>query len=255
MISPFRYHRIQNEIHCGAHPTLKNYRFLQRLGFKTMISLLPEDPVNDLVEFCKFEKIIHCVYKVKAYKENVVLSSTIVNEILEKMIDVRNYPIYIHCLNGGNVTHQIIMCFRKLQTWTQSSISNEAIRYCDEIVKDEYEFVKGWDGEIRVPEGYLPAWLGELWWVGELVSHPTCRLLFATKKKRIKQNEKKSERGGNNVEYPPYIEQAWRRNDLLQFENSLLESLGLEIDRPMDDTNFSLALPSNVLSMLEHYTD
>lgn len=37
----------------GAYPVLRNFRHLSRLRLKTIVSLIPEPPSADLVEFAK----------------------------------------------------------------------------------------------------------------------------------------------------------------------------------------------------------
>jgi hypothetical protein len=251
MIIPFRFHILENAISVGGYPSLKNYRFMKRLALKTIIALLPEEPVLDLVEFCSSEEIQLVVYKSKYYKENVCLTVQQVNEIIEKLIDCRNFPIYMFCLNGCNVTHQIVMCLRKLQNWSMSSIKSEALRFCDEIVKDEYQFVKDWEGEIRVPEGNIPAWSNELWWLGDLVAHPSVRLKFSTEKKKSKKTDQFEKKYKQRIEYPPYV-------DLLEpisggtTLNSLLHSLSLELNPVQTSVgDFDSVLPKDVLDALE----
>lgn len=50
---PFRYGIVHTGIYRGAYPTLPNFRFLSRLQLKTIISLTPEDPINDLKAFAE----------------------------------------------------------------------------------------------------------------------------------------------------------------------------------------------------------
>jgi hypothetical protein len=50
---PFRYGRVSRLITRGSYPTLMNFRFLQRLRLHLIISLIPEGPSQDLIDFAK----------------------------------------------------------------------------------------------------------------------------------------------------------------------------------------------------------
>lgn len=71
------------------------------------------------------------------------------------------HPIYVHCLDGRNVTSLVMMCLRKLQNWNQKMIIKEAERYVEEFSQEDLDILKQWKGEIRVPEAqFIPRkWL------------------------------------------------------------------------------------------------
>jgi protein tyrosine/serine phosphatase len=54
---PHRFNMIDNSIYRGAYPVLPNYRFLSRLQLKTILSLVPEPPTEDLKQFCELASI------------------------------------------------------------------------------------------------------------------------------------------------------------------------------------------------------
>lgn len=145
------------------------------------MAVIPEKPTKDLQEFCEKQniKIIH--FKAPKYKETTSTTPEQVNSIIETLIDTRNHPIYLHCLDGSNVSQNIIMCLRKLEYWDMKSILIEGKRYTEGLSTDEEEFLKNWKGPIQVPEGHLPNWLYQSWWQGESV-HPTVELKFLHKK-------------------------------------------------------------------------
>jgi hypothetical protein len=51
MYPPLRFGVVNPGIYRGGYPTLPNYRYLSRLQLKTIISLTPEPPVQDLITF------------------------------------------------------------------------------------------------------------------------------------------------------------------------------------------------------------
>ena len=48
---------------------------------------------------------------------------------MSSLIDPTQHPMYIHCLEGGNVTGQAIMVLRKLMGWNTDSIVDEYTRH------------------------------------------------------------------------------------------------------------------------------
>lgn len=248
IVSPLRFHLVQPGIYSGGYPTLRNFRFIKRLKLKLIISLIPEEPIKDLIEFCKNESIEHIYINSKYYKECVCLNYQQINEIIEKLIDKRNYPIYVHCLNGSNVSHQLIMCLRRLQNWNFKCIQSEANRYCNEIIKEEFQFIKDWKGEIKVPEGNLPTWLNELWWNSQIVSHPILNLKFSLEKKRQKRVDLNETKKKDNLnDYLPFIDLPFENVDGIHSFNSLsLDSLSLEYKNIDLSFEFDTKLPENL---------
>lgn len=157
---------------------------------KTIISIIPEKPVSDLCEFCKNENITLHHFKAPKYKESQSTTAEQVTKIIEMLIDTRNHPIYIHCLDGCNVSANVIMALRKVQHFQFSSIIQEAKRYTGgEMSSEEIEFLKNWKGEIKVPEGFLPKWLWQNWWQRDsTANHPTVKLKQTNKKKKAQKS-------------------------------------------------------------------
>jgi tyrosine-protein phosphatase OCA6 len=147
---PLRFQYIEENLYSGSYPVLINYRFLNRLKLKTIISLVPEKIINDMSEYIKKYEIKSYHFKASQWKETISLSDEQVNQIIEILIDNRNSPIYIHCLDGGNVTSQVIMSLRKLQNYDLKSIFDEAKKYTEKISDDEKNFIKNFKGTIKV---------------------------------------------------------------------------------------------------------
>ena len=36
------------------------------------------------------------------------------------LIDTETHPVFVHCMNGAEVTGLVVMCLRKLQMWSQT---------------------------------------------------------------------------------------------------------------------------------------
>jgi tyrosine-protein phosphatase OCA6 len=60
-ITPLQFSTIEEGLYRGSYPTLRSFRFLQRLKLSLVVSLVPEPPTRDLQAFCRLLriKIIH----------------------------------------------------------------------------------------------------------------------------------------------------------------------------------------------------
>ena len=52
LVPPLRFSQVEEGVYRGAYPSLVNQRFLTRLGLRTIVSLLPEPPTADLLQWC-----------------------------------------------------------------------------------------------------------------------------------------------------------------------------------------------------------
>lgn len=97
-------------------------------------------------------------------------------EALNLMIHKEHGPVYIHCLNGGQVTSLVIACLRKVQFWSSIAIFNEFINFTSNITVNDRSFVEGFKGEINLNSKDKVDWL----WVGMskgvIGNHPKIRV-------------------------------------------------------------------------------
>ncbi|KAJ2701584.1 protein-tyrosine-phosphatase [Coemansia sp. IMI 203386] len=161
LIPPYRFERVQNHLYRGGYPKPRNYRFLRRQRLKTILSLIPSAPDDMLVDFCKSNSINLLTIKVQSPKENVTITSAVASQCLELLTDPTHAPLYLHCLDGSNVTGVIVMCLRKLQLWRVASYQNEYLRFEQdgEIIPEESEFVEAYNGEGLVLANPYAQWL------------------------------------------------------------------------------------------------
>ncbi|TYZ62288.1 hypothetical protein PybrP1_006969 [[Pythium] brassicae (nom. inval.)] len=172
LIPPFRFSSVQQGLFRGAYPTLKNFRFLQRLRLRSIVSVTPEPPTADLAAFCAAENVaLHHFYAEKFTSDNVTVSPATVSQILQLLVKQEHLPLYLHCLDGANVTGIIIMVLRKLQNWTKVATVSEFCRFTRDhgIEKDESEYLAAFSEEVVVTAD-VPKWL----WNGlRILKHPT----------------------------------------------------------------------------------
>lgn len=166
VVPPFRFATVEVGVYRGAYPTLKNFPFLETRKLRTVISLIPEKPTQDLVDFCEFNNVDLVHHVVEKKRDDVPVSSRDISEILSLVIKVDRLPVYLHCLDGADVTGVIIACLRRLQGWQTECISNEFSRYSrlGEMSFAELKLVNS-VRDIEIGESHLlPEWL----WQGQL---------------------------------------------------------------------------------------
>jgi len=160
LVPPFRYAQVERAIYRGAYPTLKNYRFLDRLQLRTIVSLAPFPPIEDLVEYSATRNIElqHIQVKQAEGKEKEAEPLTVaqVKMALQLMTDPTKWPLSVHCIDGSHHTTLVMMCLRRMQNWDINSIQLEAQRFVKTISKSEAKFVKSFSADFPQDS---PGWL------------------------------------------------------------------------------------------------
>lgn len=184
LVPPLRFSHIQANLYRGGYPRKINFRFLESLNLKTIISLTPE-PINEstdpsLYKFareCNINLIhIECAQSGKGKKRGVPMGYTTILEALKYIIHDKFAPVYFHCLNGGQVTSLVVACLRKIQFWSSIAIFNEFINFTTNMTVNDRSFVDGFRGEIKYQPEEKVDWL----WVGiskgVIGSHPSIKV-------------------------------------------------------------------------------
>ena len=125
---PFRFSTINPKLYRGAYPTLRNFRFLHRLGLKSILSLVPEVPTVDLAKFARLcdTNLIH----IQVIRTGTLSSlAASLSRALNILLNAENYPIYIHCLDGRRVTSLLVLLLRRLQMWAPQATFSEYWKY------------------------------------------------------------------------------------------------------------------------------
>lgn len=184
VIPPLKFNTVQDGLYRGAYPREINFLFLQSLNLKTILSLTP-DPVTEktdpkLYAFAQKNNIrlvhLECEKLGKGKKRGVPLGYSTVLEAIDYIIHCQHSPIYIHCLNGGQVTSLIIACLRKLQFWTTLTIFNEFINFTSNITLNDRSFVEGFRGDIKVDTADKVKWLWNGMSTGVVKNHPMLKV-------------------------------------------------------------------------------
>ncbi|GBB98152.1 hypothetical protein RclHR1_03150015 [Rhizophagus clarus] len=247
LITPFRFAIVEDEVYRGAYPKNRNYRFLKRLKLKTMLSLVPDPPVPELLEFCRNENIKNIHFQVHKVKDNVPLNYNKVVQLIQIIIDPSSLPVFIHCLDGANVTGLVIACLRKLQMWSISSAMGEFLRYLrgGVISSEESEFVEKFLAEIEIPST-IPSWL----WGGHVTfnKHPTLKLKFLDPN-MIEQQEQQKKKSGFHI-----VEEVEKRvgENLLESSDKVTTEYDKRDDATEVDVKVSRTLQALALEGLDY---
>lgn len=161
LIPPFRFALVEDGVYRGAHPSLKNARYLARLQLASVVSLLPDadDPAEDLTAFCAGVGARHFIHAVAKYDDGFSHTPALVSEVLAQLLDPANHPVLLHCLDGRQNTGIIVMCLRKLQNWGLQAILGEFARYTKghTYTVEEQQFVQTFNFSAPIPSS-VPVW-------------------------------------------------------------------------------------------------
>ncbi|KAI3404554.2 OCA6 [Candida oxycetoniae] len=194
-IPPLRFNSIEPNLYRGAYPRKPNFKFLETLQLKTIISLTPEPIDNDtdpyLYQWAVDNKItlvhLECASGGKGKKRSVPLDNDLAIQALNIIIHNSNSPLFIHCLNGGQITSLLVACLRKLQFWSAISIFNEFINFTTNITVNDRLFVDNFHGTVEIDYEDKVPWL----WVGvskHLVnSHPKLKVRNVSKRNGVEE--------------------------------------------------------------------
>ncbi|KAG2211914.1 tyrosine phosphatase family-domain-containing protein [Mucor mucedo] len=215
LIPPFRFTIVEENLFRGGYPKPRNIRFLKRLRLKTILSLIPDKIMPEMQHFCDENNIQLLHLNVDKMKEdNIPLTYNKTIMALELMIDPANHPLYIHCLDGADVTGLVIACLRKLQMWSNSSAMSEFARSLNSsvVTSEEFEFIENFKNfDVTIPMT-LPSWL----WTGQVSfrKHATLRLKFLNPEMMTEEErELKDLKEKKEKEKEDYYKK--RKNDLL----------------------------------------
>ena len=144
MSTPFRFGYVEKDVFRGAYPQPRNFRWLLRLNLRTILHLTPQPPTEDLYAFCQQHHIQSVHVPVPKPKENVPLTQQQAVQCLSLILNPVNLPVFVHCLDGSNVTGVLIMCLRKFQLWSHQMIYTEFSRYTrqDVPLPEEVDFIE-----------------------------------------------------------------------------------------------------------------
>ena len=127
---PTNFSVVESGLYRSSYPTMKSFGFLKKLKLKSILTLVVEEYPEKNLEFIKKNGIELIQIGLRPNKEPFVeVQKDKIILALQKILDVRNHPMLIHCNSGKHRTGTVIGCVRKIQKWCLSSIFAEYIRF------------------------------------------------------------------------------------------------------------------------------
>jgi hypothetical protein len=152
----------------GGFPRRRNLPFLSRLRLKTIVSLTPKS-LNaldeDVSQWAKNNNVSLVHVKCEKPKDDGGgLSKDAAAKALMHILDSRQLPLYIHCLDGQSVSTLMVAVLRKVQAWSiRATVEeiNQSLGYDEEVIGYQTSFVEKFgktDGVRLPPRRYIPDW-------------------------------------------------------------------------------------------------
>ncbi|MBW0485876.1 hypothetical protein O181_025591 [Austropuccinia psidii MF-1] len=127
---PHNFATIAPNLYRSSFPRLENLEFLNRLGLKTILTLVQEEYPQDLKNHYTSNGIKLIQFAIPGNKEPFVhIPEDKIRLALKQVLDVRNHPMLIHCNKGKHRTGCLVGCLRKLQLWSSTAIFDEYRRF------------------------------------------------------------------------------------------------------------------------------
>ncbi|UZJ52569.1 hypothetical protein CBS101457_001889 [Exobasidium rhododendri] len=159
---------LTQSIYRGAFPHRRNIPFLSRLRLKTVLSLTPK-PLEVLdkavADWAKSSGVSLVHVKCEKPKDDGGgLSKEAAGEALLHLLDSRQLPLYIHCLDGQGVSTLLVAILRRVQAWSIRAIVDEISRSLgqdEEVLQYQVGFVEKFgkpDGVLLPSRRFIPDW-------------------------------------------------------------------------------------------------
>lgn len=155
-------------VYRGSFPRSRHLFFLRRLRIKTILSLTPkpiESVDKEVSEWCEKHNVtVRHIRCDKPKDDGGGLSRENAAKALTHVLDKRNLPLYIHCLDGLSVSTLLVAVLRKVQAWSTAAIQNEMVRALgqdEDILTYQLGFVDRFgkpEGVRLPPRRFMPDW-------------------------------------------------------------------------------------------------
>jgi hypothetical protein len=177
---------------------------------------VPEEPIKDLQEYCAVKNILLIHHKASKFSSFITVNNDTVCDILSVLANSMNHPVYVHCLDGANITSAVIASLRILQMWTPAAAIVEYCRFMrdpmESIDTEEVNFVTSIHGSVDITSSCIPAWL----WGGEApTSHPVFELKFIEGEGSEEEEVPLDDEGGGGEDYKSTLESSVAATALL----------------------------------------
>lgn len=154
----------------SGYPMSLNYSFIKdQLHLKTIIYIGDkETPLEEYQSFLDLERIkYHHIFMDSSRDEGI---QERMNQVLNLVLDVRNYPILVHSNKGKHRVGVVVGIIRKLlQGWTTAGIYQEYGLFSGGM-KDgvDLEFITMFETNLKIPRDIIPGFARRCLYLNEL---------------------------------------------------------------------------------------
>ncbi|RKP00882.1 hypothetical protein CXG81DRAFT_2796, partial [Caulochytrium protostelioides] len=148
-------------VYRSAFPKKKNFPFLQRLGLRSVLTVILEEYPEQNARFLAENSLRFFQFGVPGNKEPFVdIPEPTIAAALTVILDRRNHPLLIHCNKGKHRTGCLVGCLRKLQRWSFTAIFDEYRRFSRPKSRMmDQQFIELFDvARVRYDPLWLPHW-------------------------------------------------------------------------------------------------
>ncbi|ORY34792.1 tyrosine phosphatase family-domain-containing protein, partial [Naematelia encephala] len=168
LVPPENFAVVSGGVYRCGFPMKRNFRFMETLRLKTVLTLVLEDYPEANLKWCQSQDIQFMQFGIPGNKEPFDnIPEDVICAALVQILDRRNHPILIHCNKGKHRTGCLIGCVRRLQSWSLTSIFDEYRRFSspksravDQQFIDLFDLSPVWESVMSSGGGLenLPRW-------------------------------------------------------------------------------------------------
>lgn len=102
LIPPINFSMVAPGIYRSGYPSRKNFRFLQKIGIRSILCLTPEKYADNNMEFARQNGVRVLQYGIEGNKEPFVhIPEEVVRRAVVQVLNTMNQPVLIHCVEGS----------------------------------------------------------------------------------------------------------------------------------------------------------
>ncbi|KAH3676202.1 hypothetical protein WICPIJ_009162 [Wickerhamomyces pijperi] len=164
-IPPENFSPVMSSIYRSSFPRPENFKFLQTIGLKSILILIPEEYPAENLEFVKENNITIFQVGLSGNKEPFVnVPDSDITKALAIALDPANHPLMIHCNRGKHRTGCLVGCIRRLQNWSLTMIFDEYRRFAAPKARPlDQQFIELYDETEIKKQAVENKWLPLEW--------------------------------------------------------------------------------------------
>ncbi|XP_074292355.1 inositol diphosphatase DSP5-like [Silene latifolia] len=144
LMPPINFSMVEEGLYRSGFPEISNFSFIETLNLKSIIYLCTEPYPEEHCKFLERNNIRLFQLGIEGTKESV--PEDVISKALRILMDVRSYPVLVHCKRGKHRTGCVIGCLRKLQNWRLSSVFEEYQRFAGTKAREtDKKFMEAYD--------------------------------------------------------------------------------------------------------------